>query len=94
MWLHVNTASTARAIYEAATGMLTTSDMSRIADRRARLEARRHELADTAERLAQEGGKRTRLHPRRVAYQLGKVLGPDAIPVPYTQLKLPTNKEG
>jgi len=79
MWLPVNSASAARAIYEAATGMLTTSDMSRIEDRRARLEARRHEFADTAERQAQEAGKRTPLHPRWVAYQLGKVLDPGAI---------------
>ena len=79
MWLPVSSASAARAIYEAATGMLTTSDMSRIEDRRARLEARKHEMAGIAERQAQEAGKRTPLHPQWVAYQLGKVLEPDTI---------------
>ena len=38
MWLPVSVAGAAQAIYDAATGLLTKSDMSRIADRRSRLE--------------------------------------------------------
>jgi acetolactate synthase-1/2/3 large subunit len=79
LWLPVPAVSAARAIYEAATGMLTQSDLSRISDRRARLEERKSEITASAEKQAQEAGKRKPLHPRWVGYQLGKVLEPDTI---------------
>ena len=53
--------------------------MSRIADRRERLEARKRERIAENERLGQESGRRQPLHPRWVGYQLGKILEPDAI---------------
>lgn len=79
MWLPVSAAGAARAIHDAATGMLSTSDMSRIADRRARLQERKLKLQEEAEALAQQAGQRRPLHPRWVAYQLGKLLEPDTI---------------
>ncbi len=79
MWLPVSASGAAQAIYEAATNMLTASDMSRIADRRTRLEQRKRELDSAAEEEALKAGKRTPLHPRWVAYQLGKILEPDTI---------------
>jgi acetolactate synthase-1/2/3 large subunit len=59
--------------------MLTPSDMSRIADRRTRLEAHRRELEAQWEREAQAAGKRRPIHPRWAAYQLSQILEPDAI---------------
>lgn len=79
LWLPVSVAGAAEAIYEAATGMLSKSDMDRIADRRARLEQRKAEMAQRDEDLAAQASKRASLHPRWVAYQLGQVLEPDAI---------------
>ncbi|MBM2811102.1 MAG: Acetolactate synthase [Chloroflexi bacterium] len=79
LWLPTATAEAARAIYEAATSMLSKSDMDRIADRRARLEDRKREMLATAETAAERAGQRRQLHPRWVAYQLGKLLEPDAI---------------
>ncbi len=79
LWLPVTAASAARAIYEAATGMLTQSDMTRISDRRARMEEIKREINATIERQALEAGKRKPLHPRWVAYQMGKILEPDSI---------------
>ncbi|MGH7773302.1 MAG: thiamine pyrophosphate-requiring protein [Candidatus Binatia bacterium] len=79
LWLPVVTSTAARAIHDAATGMLTQSDMSRISDRRARLEERKRELAALAERQAHEAGQRRPLHPRWVAYEMGKILERDTI---------------
>jgi len=79
LWLPVTAAAAARAIYEAATGMLSQSDMTRISDRRARLEEKKRAINATIERQAQEAGKRKPLHPRWVAYQMGKILEPDTI---------------
>ncbi len=79
MWLPVDATSAARAIYEAATSLLTQSDMSRIADRRARLEDRKRQQVAAAEERALRAGKRRPMHPMWVAYELGKVLEPDAI---------------
>ncbi len=79
LWLAVDAASAARAIHDAATTMLTQSDMSRIADRRARLELRKRELEGQAEEAAQRAGHRRPIHPRWVAHQIGQVLEPDAI---------------
>ncbi len=79
VWLPVDAAGAARAIYEAATGMLTKGDMSRIADRRARLEQRKRELTAATEASALEASRRRPLHPQWLAYELGKILEPDAI---------------
>jgi acetolactate synthase I/II/III large subunit len=79
LWLPVTVAAAARAIYDAATALLSTSDMSRIAERRERLEARKRELTAESERLGQESGRRRPMHPRWVGYQLGKILEPEAI---------------
>ncbi len=78
LWLPVVTSTAARAIHDAATSMLTRSDMSRISDRRTKLEDRKRELAASAEKLAYQAGRRP-LHPRWVAYEMGKILEPDTI---------------
>ena len=79
LWLPVVSVGAIRAIYEAATGLLTKSDMGRIADRRARLETRKGEIAAAEEATAQDAFRRRPLHPRWVAHELGKILEPDAI---------------
>ena len=79
MWLPVSAVGAARAIYEAATGMLSQSDISRIADRRARLEEQKLKMQEAAEAQALQAGQRRPLHPRWVAYQIGQLLEPDAI---------------
>jgi acetolactate synthase-1/2/3 large subunit len=79
LWLAVTAGAAARAIYEAATVMLKQTDMSRIAERRERLEGAKREMNAANEKAAQEAGRRRPLHPRWVAYQLGKILEPDAI---------------
>src|SRR5581483_11439728 len=71
LWIPADTASTLRAIFEAATAMLTQSDMNRILDRRVRLEQKKQEQNAAAERAAVAAGKRRQLHPRWVAYELG-----------------------
>jgi acetolactate synthase-1/2/3 large subunit len=79
LWLPVSAAAAARAIYEAATAMLSKTDMNRIADRRSRLEQRKQEVVASAQRRAEELGARRPLHPLRVGYELGKILEPDTI---------------
>lgn len=79
LWLPVTATAAARAIYEAATGLLDKSDMNRIADRRSRLEERKRDLEAKVEQQAFEAGKRESLHPRWVAYQLGQILHEDTI---------------
>jgi hypothetical protein len=79
LWLPVTATTAARAIYEAATALLSKSDMSRIAERRQRLEARKREMIDNNEEAAIAAGRRKPMHPRWVAYQLGKILEPNAI---------------
>ena len=79
LWLPVSAASATRAIYEAATTMLTKSDMSRISERRAFLENRKREMVAGEEEKALKAGKRRPLHPRWVAYELGKTMAPDTI---------------
>jgi acetolactate synthase-1/2/3 large subunit len=79
LWLPVSTAGAARAIYEAATSMLTQSDMSRISDRRAKLELRKQEAINILERLADQARRRDPLHPRWLAYEIGRILESDAI---------------
>lgn len=79
LWLPVSASGAAQAIYEAATSMLTASDMSRIADRRARLEIRKREQEAADQEQANLAGQRGALHPRWVAYQIGQILEPDTI---------------
>jgi acetolactate synthase-1/2/3 large subunit len=59
--------------------MLTQSAMSRIAERRARLEQRKQEMVAHAEALAQEDLRHGRLTGRVVGYELGQMLEPTAI---------------
>ncbi len=79
MWLPVSATGAARAIYEAATGMLSRSDMNRFAERRARLEERKKKLVAAQEEAALKAGKRRPMHPRWVAYELGKIMERDTI---------------
>ena len=79
MWLPVSVAGAAQAIYDAATGLLTKSDMSRIADRRSRLETIKQEKEQAAEDAAATASRRKPLHPRWVAYQLGQIMEENAI---------------
>src|SRR4051794_40840482 len=79
VWMTADSGAVAQAIADAAEGMLTQSDLSRIAARRARLEERKQELAAEAEREAVAAGKRSQLHPRWVAYQLCRLMDERAI---------------
>jgi acetolactate synthase-1/2/3 large subunit len=79
LWLPVQASSFARAVYEAATGMLSKSDMDRIADRRARLETRKRQIVADEEAKAVAVAKRNPIHPRWVAHEVGSVLAPDTI---------------
>src|SRR5438309_6349339 len=54
LWLPVTAGAAARAIYDAATAMLKQSDISRIAERRERLEARKREMNAENERLGRK----------------------------------------
>ena len=74
LWLPVTATTAVRAIYEAATALLSKSDMSRIAERRERLEASKREINDNNEQAAIAAGRRKPMHPLWVAYQLGKIL--------------------
>jgi acetolactate synthase-1/2/3 large subunit len=79
LWLPVPAVTALRAIHDAATQMLTRTDINRISDRRARLETRKREMVREAEKMAQRAGQRRPMHPRWVAYQLGKILEPNSI---------------
>ena len=79
LWIPASVAAVARAVHETATGMLTHSAMSRIADRRARLEQRKRDIVAREEALAQEDIEHGKLTGRVVGYELGKLLAPDAI---------------
>src|SRR5579883_104188 len=79
MWLPVTSRVAVQAIYEAATAMLSQSDMSRIEDRRARLNERKQAQAARAEQAAQEASLRRPIHPRWVRWNIGQILEPDAI---------------
>ncbi|HLG71749.1 MAG TPA: thiamine pyrophosphate-requiring protein [Chloroflexota bacterium] len=79
MWLPVTSRAAVQAIYEAATAMLSQSDMSRIEDRRARLNERKQAQAARAEQAAQEASLRRPIHPRWVRWNIGQILEPDAI---------------
>ena len=79
LWLPVQASAFAQAVYEAAAGMLSKSDIDRIADRRARLDVRKREIEQAEEAKALALAARTPIHPRWVAHEVGSVLEPDAI---------------
>jgi acetolactate synthase-1/2/3 large subunit len=79
LWIPATASRTARAIREAAESMLDKSDLSRVADRRKRLEDRKRQMSAKAEELAMAEAKAGRCSGRWAAYQLGKILEPDAI---------------
>ena len=78
-WLACSPASAARAIYDAATALLTQADMTRIADRRARLMERKRLQDAKAEEQAHADASLPHPTGRLVAYELGKILEPDAV---------------
>ena len=79
LWIPASAELTLHAICEAATGMLDKSDLSRIADRRRRLEERRRVLFAEDEELAQESGRKARPDQRWACHELGRLLDKDAI---------------
>jgi acetolactate synthase I/II/III large subunit len=79
LFLPVDPAGAALAIAEAAKGRLTQTAMGRIADRKARLAEKKRQQREDAEQRGLAAGKRAPLHPRWVAYQLGRALQPDTI---------------
>jgi acetolactate synthase-1/2/3 large subunit len=78
-WLACSPAAAARALYDAATALLTQADMTRIADRRAHLAERKRMQDAKAEELALADTSLPHPTGRLVAYELGKVLEPDAV---------------
>ena len=58
LWLPMTATTAAQAIYEAATALLSKSDMSRIAEQRQRLEASKREMIDNNEQAAIAAGRR------------------------------------
>lgn len=79
LWLPATPAKVLKALYEAATGMLTQSDLSRIAGRRQRLEERKAAIVAEQEEAAQKAGALPYATGRWVAFKLGELLEPDAI---------------
>jgi acetolactate synthase-1/2/3 large subunit len=79
MWLPVTTAAFAQSVYEAATSMLSKSDMRKIEDRRSRLETRKKEILANEEKRALDVAKRDPIHPRWLAHEIGAALEPDTI---------------
>ena len=60
-------------------GMLTNTDMSRIADRRERLERRKREIDQRDQELAERDLAAGKLNGRVVGYEMAKLLDQDAI---------------
>lgn len=79
MWLPVPPATFAQAVYEAATTLLTKSDMGKIEDRRAHLATKKQELAAAAEDAAAKVAKRNPIHPRWLAHEICAALEPGTI---------------
>lgn len=69
----------ARAIHDAAEKLLDKSDLARIEARRKRLSELKRQMVARDEQRALEAGKRATPNTRWVAYQLGRLLEPDAI---------------
>ena len=79
LWIPATAANVLRAIHDAATGMLDKSDLSRIEERRKRLETRKKEIEARRQAEAAEAAKKSVSSGCLVAYELGKILTPDAI---------------
>ena len=79
LWIPATPANAIRAIRETATGLLDKSALARIEERRQRLAERKREMQERAEAEAREAGKQAAASGLWVAYQLGKLLEPDAI---------------
>jgi acetolactate synthase I/II/III large subunit len=79
LWLPICTAAFARAVRNAAEGLLSVSDKSRIEDRRSRLAAQKREIVAAEEEKAKSAANRSPIHPRWLAHEIGSVLEPDAI---------------
>ena len=79
LWIPASSAAVARSVYDAATHLLTDADRTRITARRERLERRKHEMDEQAMALAQRDRAAGRLNGCMVAYELGKLLEPEAI---------------
>jgi acetolactate synthase-1/2/3 large subunit len=79
LWIPASSALVAGAVYEAATGMLTSSDLTRIAARRERLDRRKLEMDEQAESLAKRDLAAGKLTGRVVGYEVARLLDPDAI---------------
>ena len=88
LWIPATTAGAASAIYDAAAGKLSKSDLSRIEQRRSHLEERKRELVRQAEERGLKAGKRKPIHPLWVGYQLGSMMEKDAILVNDGQLRV------
>ena len=78
-WLSCSSASAARAIHDAATDLLSKSDLSRIEDRRSRLAALKRQQQSKDVELARADAALPHPTGRLVAYELGKLLEPDAV---------------
>ena len=79
LWIPATAANVLRAIYEAATGMLDKSDLSRIEERRQRLATRKKAMEAKLDADAAEAAKKSVSSGLLVAHELGKILEPDAI---------------
>jgi acetolactate synthase-1/2/3 large subunit len=79
LWISATAANVARAVYEAATGMLSQSDISRVAGRRERVEHQKREMLAREEEQAIEAMKAPTPTGRLVGYELGKLIDSDAI---------------
>ena len=79
LWLACSPSGAAKAIYDAATVLLTQTDMSRIEARRERLTQRKQEMTTREDDLAQEAAARSVPTGLLVSYELGKLLEPDTI---------------
>ncbi len=79
IWLACSPSGAARAIYDAATALLTSSDISRVEARRARLARCKQEMTARDDNLALEAASRPVPTGLLVSHELGKILEPDAI---------------
>ena len=79
LWLPASSAAVARAVYDAATGMLNAGDMVRIAARRERLEQRKHAMDERVQKLAEDDIATGKLNGRTVAHELARHLDENAI---------------
>jgi acetolactate synthase-1/2/3 large subunit len=81
MWLSVPAVSFAQAVYDAATSLLSISDMGKIEDRRAKLYTRKKAMLAADEDAALAVSGRNPIHPRWIAHQVASVMEPDTIMV-------------